>query len=285
MTNITIYGKTNKKNHFVKIDSKKEDLISNTVLPNLNTGDAKKFDKNYIQEDKNQLLYIDLSNNYDLIGKYINILESTTTCNTINQNEFSKLQYVFVGKKNNDDSWSLKFQRLYPRYYFERAFIRFDQECKLKEPEKMIILNKKTDVYYSGTEKRIYFYDFTQANIIIDLMMFYRDANETDFNTFRQISILDISITNNEIGQRNGKKVAQMLDENIFETWDLSKIKKYAKKYDQKINISSENKYLITSQKDIEILFDIVKERFFTTEYSKIKCKTNSVKPVGDANE
>ena len=285
MSNVTIYGKTNKKNHFVKIDSKKEDLISNTVLPNLNTGDAKKFDKNYIQEDKNQLLYIDLSNNYDLIGKYINILESTTTCNTINQNEFSKLQYVFVGKKNNDDSWSLKFQRLYPRYYFERAFIRFDQECKLKEPEKMIILNKKTDVYYSGTEKRIYFYDFTQANIIIDLMMFYRDANETDFNTFRQISILDISITNNEIGQRNGKKVAQMLDENIFETWDLSKIKKYAKKYDQKINISSENKYLITSQKDIGILFDIVKERFFTTEYSKIKCKTNSVKPVGDANE
>lgn len=149
----------------------------------------------------------------------------------------------------------------------------------------MIILNKKTDVYYSGTEKRIYFYDFTQANIIIDLMMFYRDANETDFNTFRQISILDISITNNEIGQRYGKKVAQMLDENIFETWDLSKIKKYAKKYDQKINISSENKYLITSQKDIGILFDIVKERFFTTEYSKIKCKTNSVKPVGDANE
>lgn len=285
MTNITIYGKTNKKNHFVKIDSKKEDLISNTVLPDLNTSDAKEFDKNYIQEDKNQLLYIDLSNNYDLIEKYINILESTTTCNTINQNEFSKLQYVFVGKKNNDDSWSLKFQRLYPRYYFERAFIRFDQECKLKEPEKMIILNKKTDVYYSGTEKRIYFYDFTQANIIIDLMMFYRDANETDFNTFRQISILDISITNNEIGQRYGKKVAQMLDENIFETWDLSKIKKYAKKYDQKINISSENKYLITSQKDIGILFDIVKERFFTTEYSKIKCKTNSVKPVGDANE
>lgn len=285
MTNITIYGKTNKKNHFVKIDSKKEDLISNTVLPDLNTSDAKEFDKNYIQEDKNQLLYIDLSNNYDLIKKYINILESTTTCNTINQNEFSKLQYVFVGKKNNDDSWNLKFQRLYPRYYFERAFIRFDQECKLKEPEKMIILNKKTDVYYSGTEKRIYFYDFTQANIIIDLMMFYRDANETDFNTFRQISILDISITNNEIGQRYGKKVAQMLDENIFETWDLSKIKKYAKKYDQKINISSENKYLITSQKDIGILFDIVKERFFTTEYSKIKCKTNSVKPVGDANE
>ncbi len=285
MTNITIYGKTNKKNHFVKIDSKKEDLISNTVLPDLNTSDAKEFDKNYIQEDKNQLLYIDLSNNYDLIEKYINILESTTTCNTINQNEFSKLQYVFVGKKNNDDSWNLKFQRLYPRYYFERAFIRFDQECKLKEPEKMIILNKKTDVYYSGTEKRIYFYDFTQANIIIDLMMFYRDANETDFNTFRQISILDISITNNEIGQRYGKKVAQMLDENIFETWDLSKIKKYAKKYDQKINISSENKYLITSQKDIGILFDIVKERFFTTEYSKIKCKTNSVKPVGDANE
>ena len=285
MTNITIYGKTNKKNHFVKIDSKKEDLISNTVLPDLNTSVAMEFDKNYIQEDKNQLLYIDLSNNYDLIEKYINILESTTTCNTINQNEFSKLQYVFVGKKNNDDSWNLKFQRLYPRYYFERAFIRFDQECKLKEPEKMIILNKKTDVYYSGTEKRIYFYDFTQANIIIDLMMFYRDANETDFNTFRQISILDISITNNEIGQRYGKKVAQMLDENIFETWDLSKIKKYAKKYDQKINISSENKYLITSQKDIGILFDIVKERFFTTEYSKIKCKTNSVKPVGDANE
>lgn len=285
MTNVTMYGKTNKKNHFVKIDSKKEDLISNTVLPNLNTSDAKEFDKNYIQEDKNQLLYIDLSNNYDLIEKYINILESTTTCNTINQNEFSKLQYVFVGKKNNDDSWNLKFQRLYPRYYFERAFIRFDQECKLKKPEKMIILNKKTDVYYSGTEKRIYFYDFTQANIIIDLMMFYRDANETDFNTFRQIPILDISITNNEIGQRYGKKVAQMLDENIFETWDLSKIKKYAKKYDQKINISSENKYLITSQKDIGILFDIVKERFFTTEYSKIKCKTNSVKPVGDANE
>ena len=53
MTNITIYGKTNKKNHFVKIDSKKEDLISNTVLPDLNTSDAKEFDKNYIQEQLN----------------------------------------------------------------------------------------------------------------------------------------------------------------------------------------------------------------------------------------
>ena len=63
MTNVTIYGKTNKKNHFVKIDSKEENLIVNTILPNLNTNDAKEFDKNYIQEDKSQLLYIDLSNN------------------------------------------------------------------------------------------------------------------------------------------------------------------------------------------------------------------------------
>ena len=285
MANVTIYGKTNKKNHFVKIDSKEENLIDNTILPNLNTNDAKEFDKNYIQEDKSQLLYIDLSNNYELIEKFINVLESTTSVNVVEQNEFNKLQYIFIGQKNNDNSWNIKFQRLYPRYYFERAFIRFDQECVLKEPEKMIILGKKTDVYYSGTEKRIYFYDFTQANIIIDLMIFYRDANESDFNTFRQIPILNISINNNDIGQRYGKKIAQMLDENIFETWDLNKIKRYAKKYNQEITLTPDNKFLIASQKDIGALFDIVKERFFTTEYTKVKCKTNSVKPVGGSDE
>ena len=32
MTNVTIYGKTNKKNHFVKIDSKEENLIVNTIF-------------------------------------------------------------------------------------------------------------------------------------------------------------------------------------------------------------------------------------------------------------
>ena len=285
MANVNIYGKTNKKNHFVKIDSKEENLIVNTILPNLNTSEAKEFDKNYIQEDKSQLLYIDLSNNYELIEKFINVLESTTSLNIVEQNEFNKLQYIFIGQKNNDNSWNIKFQRLYPRCFFERAFIRFDQECVLKEPEKMIILGKKTDVYYSGTEKRIYFYDFTQANKIIDLMIFYRDANESDFNKFRQIPILNISINNNDIGQRYGKKIAQMLDENIFENWDLNKIKKYAKKYDQEITLTPDNKFLIASPKDIGALFDIVKERFFTTEYTKVKCKTNSVKPVGGSNE
>ena len=285
MANVTIYGKTNKKNYFVKIDNKDENLILNKILPDVNINGAKEFDKNYIQEDKNQLLYIDLSNNNEVIEKFVNILESTTSLNVVEQNEFNKLQYVFIGQKNTDNSWDLKFQRLFPRYYFERAFIRFDQECVLKEPKKMIILNKKTDVYYSGTEKKIYFYDFTQANIIIDLMMFYRDANESDFNTFRQIPILNISINNNEIGQRYGKKVAQMLDEKVFNSWDLNKIKRYAKKYNQEITLTPDNKFLIASQKDIGALFDIVKERFFTTEYTKVKCKTNSVKPVGGSDE
>ena len=76
MANVTIYGKTNKKNYFVKIDNKDENLILNTILPDVNINEAKEFDKNYIQEDKNQLLYIDLSNNNEVIEKFVNILES-----------------------------------------------------------------------------------------------------------------------------------------------------------------------------------------------------------------
>ena len=53
MANVTIYGKTNKKNYFVKIDNKDENLILNTILPDVNINEAKEFDKNYIQEDAN----------------------------------------------------------------------------------------------------------------------------------------------------------------------------------------------------------------------------------------
>ena len=92
MANVTIYGKTNKKNYFVKIDNKDENLILNTILPDANINEAKEFDKNYIQEDKSQLLYIDLSNNNEVIEKFVNILESTTSLNVVEQNEFNKLQ-------------------------------------------------------------------------------------------------------------------------------------------------------------------------------------------------
>ena len=64
-----------------------------------------------------------------------------------------------------------------------------------------------------------------------------------------------------------------------------STTQRYAKKYNQEITLTPDNKFLIASQKDIGALFDIVKERFFTTEYTKVKCKTNSVKPVGGSDE
>ena len=129
---------------------------------------GKKFERQFKESAENDGLFVLRLNDTDL---------------SFNGNEHSRFTL-----KNPYDFLIYNYPNIFCLELKSSCYSSIGIQRSPKEPEKMIILNKKTDVYYSGTEKRIYFYDFTQANIIIDLMMFYRDANETDFNTFRQMA-------------------------------------------------------------------------------------------------
>ena len=153
----------------------------------------------------------------------------------------------------------------------------------MKDPENIIILEQKTDIFYSGEDNKIYFYNFQKANSIIDLMKFYRDANKKDYEKLINIPFLDCSFDFQRIGQRVGKKIAQMLDDKVLEdeNANLSDFKKYAKKYGREFTLTTDNKIKINSTEDLKLLFDVAEERFFTKERSKEKCRTNSYERIG----
>jgi hypothetical protein len=280
MANIPIYGRTNKTDGFVKVENQDENLLKNKILPDLiDLENAVQFTPDWKKED-DELYFVDLSEHQNIIEKYLNALNSSGDYNKVQQIEFSKLNCIFAGIQNEDGSWNIKFQRLYPRYYFERAFFSFDEECKLKDSARIIILNTKTDAYYDGITQKLYFKDFSQVNQITNLMQFYRDATVEDFNKLNAITILNVQVLHDRVGQRASKKIAQMIDGKVFENKTLQQLQTYAQNYGQTLKLDVNSKILIESNDDINLIFDIVNERYFEGEFSGRRYKTNSVQAI-----
>lgn len=141
------------------------------------------------------------------------------------------------------------------------------------------MLNNKTDAYWNGKEKRLYFFNYSHIKKLFPgIEKFYREAQKADIEKLEKISFLDVKSDN--FSNRSRQKIAIMMDEDIFANKNLETLKEYAENYGKTLPITNENKILIKSNQDLDLLYKVVNELFYTSEITKEKRETNSVTPL-----
>ena len=130
-------------------------------------------------------------------------------------------------------------------------------------------------------QKRLYFKNYSHIKKLFNgIEQYYREARSEDLESFKQLSILNVEMDNKSLGQRASQKVALLLDEKILEDRDVNELSEYAKKYNVELPVDSNNKIKISENKDIETLYKVANELFYTSEITNEKRETNSVKKV-----
>ena len=272
---VNIYGVVNTKKgrQYIKVA---ETDIPLTVFPEFSFENTQMFNGKWKKED-NEIYYINLINDMDIISEFKNTLQSSVDVNVINKENFSNLNCLFVSDNKNN----IKFQRIYNRYFFKKSFLNFSDSsvCKINNNQEIITLTGKIDAYWNDAEKKLYFNDFRVIkSIFLQIDKFYREATQTDINNFSRISILDVKDFN--YGSRARKKIAEMLDDNIFDGKTINELKTYADKYQQPFPKIYNEKIKLENNKDIESIYQIVNQLFYTTDLTQEKRKTNSSKPI-----
>lgn len=286
MTNKLLFGKTSKKDEYVKIEEIPAENINN-IFPDFSIENPVEFSPKWkLSED--QYFYIDLTEDKSIIEPYEGVLESSGSHNTIVKNQFSKLEGIFIGNKIEEHIYDIKFQRIWNKFYFKKPLLHFDNTCKFSNNQDTIMLNNKTDAYWDGNAKRLYFKNFTHIKKLFPgIDQFYREAQKEDIEKFKAIDILTVDTGNKDFGERARRKIANMLDEGVFKDKTVSQLEEYANKYSKNLPINSEQKIEITNDKDITLLYKVANELFYTSELTNEKRETNSVSKIreGSNNE
>ena len=271
---VNIYGKTDdKKSQFLKVAEIEDSLI---VFPELSFEEPQIFSGKWKKDDE-EIYYIDLSEDLDIINEYIDVIASSTDVNVVDKQNFPNLHVIFVEGKDN----SIKFQRIYNKYFFKKCFLTFPDSsvCQINNNQEIITLTGKVDAYWNNNEKRLYFESFMIAKTIFPkINKFYREATESDIENFSNINILQVKKV--DYGSRARKKIAQMLDDDVFKDKTLEDLKEYAERYEQGFPEVENGKIKLENNKDIELIYDIVNQLFYTTDLTGEKRKTNSSKPI-----
>jgi len=276
MSNAVVYGKLTGKIKFAKIGTLNKNIIDE-IFPDVPISEAIEFSPKTLKED-GQYFYIDLSENLDIINPFFKIINSSGSYNPINKDQIPKLDGIYVSSPNPDYLPNLKFQRIWQKYYFKKSYIiNCDSDCTLIENKEFIKLGNVTDAFFDGKTNRLYFKKFSQITKLFDqISIFYREAQAEDIEFFKKIKTLQVEVPNELIGVKYGRKVAHLIDEKVLENKNIDTLVDYANKYKQKINLK-DNKIVINEPKDIETVYNIAFELFYTSEISNEQRMTNSI--------
>lgn len=253
-----------------------------SLFPNLDLSNPQLFSKKYLAEE-GEILYIELiDNDLSIIQPFINNLSSTANLNIIPHNCCSQVNLLYLGYKTHLGNYNIKFQRIWNKYYLKNNWFSLSlDECKIKKNSSLIMLTGKTDVFWEADTNRLYFKNFrTAKSIFPSLDKFYRKANEQDLQKFATHPLIDIS-SNKIFGERSLRKIAMMIDEKSLDSKNISELQAYAKEYNQEMPLINNNKIKISNNKDIDTLYKLVNELFYTTPRSHEKRAANSFQKIG----
>lgn len=273
MTNV--FGRAGTKNDkYIKVAELDNPL---EILPNLPIENPCLFSGKY-KADDDETYYIDLSDNNQILEKYIQSAESSMDIPVVTKQDFPELNAIYV----IDENGNIKFQRVWAKYYFKKGFLGFNESsvCKIKQNDTIITLTGNTDAYYDANEKRLYFKNFmTIKTMFPGIEMFYREATAEDVKNFKAISIIDFDDNGVKLSDTSRRKIADMIDSGVLNNSDLSVLQSYATKYNQCLSVDN-NKIKISCDSDIRLLYKIANELFYTTDISHRKRESNSIKDV-----
>lgn len=262
---------------FDVIDLEEQD--NNNLFPPLNLSNATEFTGKY-RADDDECYYIALEASDTFMDDYVGIFDNLINTNSVSKDDLRQMTCLLCKKDE-----ALYFQKVYGKNVIKRPFFYFDgSTCSYEEGKDVISLTMTTDIYFDISSKKIYFHDFSKAKSIIKkLEKFYREATENEIAEFfgkEHLSLMEgIKIQ----GVTARKKIAQMLDDHIFDNATeehITKWNKYAKKYKKAFPSVDGRSISISSPKDIDFLYDAVYENYYTTDITKQKRRTNSWKKM-----
>jgi hypothetical protein len=282
MTDICLYGKLSGKNNFVKVKALSKDKVDE-LFPEISLDDALEFDPMTLAEE-DQYRFIQLTDEDFILEPFITMLNSTASYNNIQKTQLAKLDGIFIAEdvsseEDEEKIYDIKFQRLWARYHFTKPSFQWinNDECKFNDKQDIVMLRSAVDAFYQGSTKRLYFNKFEYIKkIFTGIDRYYRVACKEDYDALKQIDFVDMKVCTSRIGIQSSRKIASMMDNKIFEQKNFSILKSYAEKYKQILPIEN-NKIVLNENKDIDLLYSIANELFYTSELSNELRKTNSV--------
>lgn len=272
---VNVFGRVGTKNDkYIKVAEIEDPL---EFLPDLPIDNPCLFSGKY-KADDDETYYVDLSENEQILEKYIQAAVSSADIPVITKQDFPVLNAIYV----IDENGNIKFQRVWTRYYFKKGFLGFNESsvCKIKQNDTIITLTGNTDAYYDANGKRLYFKNFmTIKTIFPGIEMFYREATAEDVNNFKAFPIIDFDDTGVKLSDTSRRKIADMIDSGVLNDSNLSALQSYATKYNQSLSVDND-KIKISCDSDIRLLYKLANEMFYTTDISHKRRESNSVKDV-----
>lgn len=264
---ISLFGKT--KNDFIRIlDENISEFWNQNIIEK-----AKEIDftqnLNY-QLEENEVFFINYTDE-DINDGFIN----TTNSNIITEKVFQNLEVIYY---ELDDL--RYFQRILPSALITSSWLTFDTLDKLQKGVKIdkktrLKFENRTDIILDTKNKKIYFKVFNNLEKVFpNFSKYYREASEKEFNDFKDNKLLKVNLDFKDLGKRQLKKIAQIIDKIGYFQDNIKDYKKYAKDYDITFEINTKDQ--------IDKFHALVFENFYKTPISDEKRMSNSNIKVKD---
>lgn len=277
-----IFAVTYSKEHY-KVKGEQD---STQLFPDVDLSNPQPFNKKYLAEE-DEILFIELSDdNQNFIQPFINNVTSSASLNLIPENCCSKVNLLYVGCEVSTNVYNIKFQRIWNKYYFKKTWFSLSlNDCNIKKNASLIMLTGNTDLFWESNTKRLYFKNFKTAKAIFpQLENFYRKATEADLTQFKNSPLISVP-NNSKFGERALKKIASIIDDKVLDSKNIADLQSYAQEYNQTFPPLEGNKIKIASNKDVELLYKLLNELFYTTQGSHEKRAVNSIQKIENATE
>ena len=264
---ISLFGKT--KNDFIRIlDENISEFWNQNIIEK-----AKEIDftqnLNY-QLEENEVFFIKYTDE-NINDGFIN----TTNSNIITEKDFQNLEVIYY---ELDDL--RYFQRILPSALITSSWLTFDTLDKLQKGVKIdkktrLKFENRTDIILDTKNKKIYFKVFNNLEKVFpNFSKYYREASEKEFNDFKDNKLLKVNLDFKDLGKRQLKKIAQIIDKIGYFQDNIKDYKKYAKDYDITFEINTKDQ--------IDKFHALVFENFYKTPISDEKRMSNSNIKVKD---
>lgn len=264
---ISLFGKT--KNDFIRIldENISEFWNQNIIEKAKEIGFTQNL--NY-QLEENEVFFINYTDE-DINDGFIN----TTNSNIITEKDFQNLEVIYY---ELDDL--RYFQRILPSALITSSWLTFDTLDKLQKGVKIdkktrLKFENRTDIILDTKNKKIYFKVFNNLEKVFpNFSKYYREASEKEFNDFKDNKLLKVNLDFKDLGKRQLKKIAQIIDKIGYFQDNIKDYKKYAKDYDITFEINTKDQ--------IDKFHALVFENFYKTPISDEKRMSNSNIKVKD---
>jgi hypothetical protein len=215
------------------------------------------------------------------IRPYLGTITSSDATNTITGEDYPSIRAICLIEYDASTGEELiLLSRVFPRNYtLSKKVIKWHDGPQVETQAASIDFVGNVDAYWNG--QRLYFKSYAKIKSVFPgLEFFYRSATEDEKNEFLASDLFECEPAI-EIGERNLKKIAAVMDNqniNFSDEESKNKYLNYAREYPGvSIVISDSGKICIKSNRDITNILNILEERLYTTPITSERREAHAV--------